>query len=374
MASRTSTNEARNARRALLGAVLSGFLALPGCSQSETPDASLPVASAAHPGAPLYERYCALCHGADGRGYRADNAPAIVGPELLRTASDSYLTTAIAQGRPGTTMSAWERRRGGPLEPAQIRTIVRYLRTFQHQPPIVVRDVDVNGEPARGAIVYGRECARCHGWHGEGNDAVQLRNPVFLATASDGFIQYAVIHGRSGTRMPAFATQLSRQQIDDVVTFVRALSKDSGPVPPPPQETPHLPALTELQIVLHPRGPRPRFNLREDRYVPAAEVERELQRGARMIVLDARPTSDWLTGHVPGAVPVPYYELDAILEALPRDGTFMIAYCGCPHAASGHVVDALRAHEFRNTAVMDEGIHFWEEQGYPTEHGAPQAH
>ena len=49
--------------------------------------------------------------------------------------------------------------------------------------------------------------------------------------------------------------------------------------------------------------------------MPAAEVARELERGARMVILDARSTSDWLRGRIPGALPVPFYELSDIIEA-----------------------------------------------------------
>ena len=49
------------------------------------------------------------------------------------------------------------------------------------------------------------------------------------------------------------------------------------------------------------------------------------------------------------------------------DDTFIVAYCACPHAASGHVVDALRERGYRNTAVLDEGILVWRELGHPVE-------
>jgi rhodanese-related sulfurtransferase len=83
-------------------------------------------------------------------------------------------------------------------------------------------------------------------------------------------------------------------------------------------------------------------------------------------MLDARPLSDWHLGHIPGAYPTPFYDdLDAIARALPRDGTWIIAYCACPHAASGKVVDGLRARGFSNTAVLDEGIDVWKQRGHP---------
>lgn len=324
-------------------------------------------------GEQLYGRYCALCHGADGEGYAADDAPALANPEFLRSASDAFLTAAIVDGRPGTAMSAWSDTRGGPLDAEEIAALVRYLRSWQRQPPVLVDEVEVDGVAMRGRAVYAQQCARCHGARGEGVDAISLANSALLATATDGFLQYAISHGRSGTRMPAFAGRLTPQQIDDVVAYLRVMSTDAGlpALAPPPQTPPELPSLADMELVIHPDGPPARLTLREERYVPSAQVKRELERGARMIIIDARATSDWLTMRIPGAIPVPYYELNSILEELPRDGTWMIAYCGCPHAASGRVVDALREHGFTNTAVLDEGIQHWHTEGYPTASGPP---
>ena len=72
---------------------------------------------------------------------------------------------------------------------------------------------------------------------------------------------------------------------------------------------------------------------------------------SRLIVLDARPTSDWLIERVPGAVPVPYYDIAPIVERLPRDGTWIVAYCACPHAASDFVVDNLREQGFDDDEI-----------------------
>lgn len=325
----------------------------------------------AHGGEALYQRYCALCHGDDAQGYAADNAPSLISQELLRSASDAFLTAAIADGRPGTPMSAFSERRGGPLDEGEIGELVAFMRSKQREPRVLVDGVRVEGDATRGSEVYAAQCAECHGARGEGVTAVALANPTFLETASDGFIQYAISHGRTGTPMTAFAGRLTPQQIDDVVTFVRALGDGRAKPPAVEEPPPRIPTLTEMDLVTHPDGPQARFILRDERYVPAAQVAREFERGAKMVLIDARPTSDWLTLRIPGAVPVPYYELSAILDDLPRDGTWMIAYCACPHAASGRVVDALRERGFRNTAVLDEGIHHWEQQGYPTATGAP---
>ena len=68
-------------------------------------------------GEQLYARMCAVCHGAEGQGYAADQAPALAHPRFIGSVTDGFLTSAIALGRAGTTMSAWSTARGGPPIP-----------------------------------------------------------------------------------------------------------------------------------------------------------------------------------------------------------------------------------------------------------------
>lgn len=319
----------------------------------------------AREGAELYARFCALCHGESGEGYAADNATRLAGQELLRTATDELLRTAIARGRLDTAMAAYGREHGGPLEPAQIDALVAFLRTWQLGPPIEVGGASVGGDPERGARLWSVRCAGCHGTLGEGASAQSLSAATFLSTASDGFLRYAIVHGREGTPMPAFGDELEAAQIEDLVAFLRRMEEEPHAVPAHLQP----PSFDAVPLMRHPDGPAPSFTLREGRFVAAAQVREAMERGARLVVLDARPTSDWLRRRLPGALPVPYYDVERIVERLPRDGTWIVAYCGCPHAASGVVVDALRARGFESTAVLDEGVYHWIDQGYPTETG-----
>ncbi|MEQ8890023.1 MAG: c-type cytochrome, partial [Sandaracinaceae bacterium] len=284
----------------------------------------------------LYRRYCALCHGRDGEGYAADDAPALASPEWLRSASDEFIRSALEEGRPGTAMSAWSRTHGGPLNEAQIEAIVTYLRSWQRHPQVDVEQVPVVGDAGRGRVVYASECAQCHGANGEGVDAIQLRNPQLLATASDGFLQYAILHGRTGTRMPAFRDRLAPDQVNDVVAHLRSFDRRRPPAHAHPGDDrlAEIPSLDEMQLVVNPDGRQARMTLRDDRFVPSAQVKRALDEGRRVVLIDARATSDWLAGRIPGAIPMPFYEMDDVVEALPRDGTWMVAYCACPHAAS----------------------------------------
>src|SRR5690606_37781268 len=48
-----------------------------------------------------YTRLCAPCHADDGTGYRADQAPSLVNPTCLESATDDFLRRSILLGRPG---------------------------------------------------------------------------------------------------------------------------------------------------------------------------------------------------------------------------------------------------------------------------------
>ena len=326
---------------------------------------SAPPARIAH-GREAYLRYCALCHRADGSGYAADHANAIGNADFLRVATDAFIRTAIADGHPGTPMSAWSRAHGGPLDDATIDDIVVFLRNRSRFNVIDVGQRRVAGNAENGRRTFGERCASCHGPRGDGTAvATSLSHPTFQRSASNGFIRYTIEHGRRGTPMLGFSS-LGAQTLDDLVAFVRTLERQPA-VPPPPMAYEPPPGLEHL--VINPTGHPPRFTLREDRFVPVADVARALENHARVVILDARATSDWNLGHIPGALPYPFYNIEEMAGRLPNDGTWILAYCACPHAASGHVVDELRRRNFRHTAVIDEGINGWRSQGLPMQSG-----
>jgi len=315
-------------------------------------------------GGALYEKYCALCHGDELQGYAADDANALANQDFLRSASDGFVATAIRRGRPGTPMAAYGDDYGGPLSKREIGLLTAFIRSHQAEPPVELPKT-VEGDPAVGKAIYAKRCVGCHGDRGQGNTALSLNNPMFLSTASDGYIRFAIAQGRRGTKMPAFGDRLSEGELNGLTRYVRSLinnvstAKPDGEVPP-----------AFDQVVINPEGPAPEFPpLREGRYVAADEVKKAIEQGARVVLLDARPTSDWLRSHIPGALPVPYYDPERMEASLPRDGTWIIAYCACPHAASGRVMDSLRDKGFEPTAVIDEGVIEWAQRGYPMTYG-----
>jgi len=75
------------------------------------------------------------------------------------------------------------------------------------------------------AVLYGDNCAGCHGTNGRGGAAIALDNPVYLAIADESAMRERIANGVSGTSMPAFAQRaggtLTEQQVDALVSGIR---------------------------------------------------------------------------------------------------------------------------------------------------------
>src|ERR1700723_1755428 len=81
-------------------------------------------------------------------------------------------------------------------------------------------------------LLYGQNCAGCHGVDGKGGVGVPLASPVFLAIADDSVIRRTAANGVPGTPMPAFARSaggmLTDKQIDALVRGIRSWEKPDG--------------------------------------------------------------------------------------------------------------------------------------------------
>lgn len=312
-------------------------------------------------GPALYARYCALCHGADREGHAADYAPSLRAPELYEGASASYLWYAVSYGRPGTAMAAFAQEQGGPLSHDDQHALMGWLVSSAGVERKPLSDAPISGDITRGEALYATHCASCHGQNGEGVTAPALANPVLLATASDAFLRDTIARGRTGTPMLPFQGALSDADLDAVTAFLRSRaagwSAPAAVVVSPPDPS---------RAVLNPLAAAAAPPVRDGRFVTAADVATALAQGQRMVILDARPLSDWQRGHIPGALPVPFYDgIESILPHLPSDDTPIFVYCACPHAASGKVVDALVKAGRRQAWVIDEGVLIWAARGYP---------
>ena len=329
-------------------------------------ECGLPLSGAERRGQELYARMCVVCHGAEGQGYAADEAPALSQPDFLASATDVYLRDAIANGRRGTTMSAWSAARSGPLSSPDIDAIIALLRSWQHGPPAVLDERAAAGDVSRGSEVFARECWRCHGTRGATGPEIHVGGPDLLGSATNGFLRLAVRRGRSGTAMPGFERKLGEAGVEDVIALLRSWQSSV----PAPSTAPATPARIPLgPTPIHPRGPEP-AGFRADPAMTSAEVVKaQLDRGARMGLLDARAPSDYIANHIAGAVSVPFYDPEPYVSALPKDA-WLVCYCACPHAESGQLARKLSGKGFAKVTVLDEGFNFWRSKGYPTRSGA----
>jgi cytochrome c oxidase cbb3-type subunit 3 len=355
------------ASRMRVWAVLRVLLVVAACVASGTLECGGPgMTEPQLRGASLYQRMCAVCHGADAQGYMADSAPAIGNPHFLAVASDRFLETSVGNGRGGTTMSAWSNGRGGPLGYKDIAAVVAYLRSLERLPKVPLDDAPSKGDPKRGADLYASRCVSCHGDRGTGGPYVHIGDPELLASAGNGMLRTTIREGRPGTLMRGFDKELGHDGIEYVVAVLRLWQGQAPATPrPTPAKTPPLPL---GPVPLNPKGPEPNGFRVQPATTPADQVHRELERGARMAILDAREPSAYMGEHIQGAVSVPFYDPDPYVPQLPRDA-WLVCYCACPHAESGQLARKLVDRGFTKVTVLDEGLGVWRTRKYGTSTG-----
>ncbi|MEI9935959.1 MAG: c-type cytochrome [Pseudomonadota bacterium] len=315
-------------------------------------------------GAELYGRMCAVCHGANGEGYKADQAPRLAQPEFQASVSDDQLREAIKNGRNGTTMSAWSTERGGPLSAEDIEQVIEFLRTWRKGARVALDERPLGGDLARGENLFARECVRCHGARGVGGPNIHIGNPQLLQVASNGFIRYAIKNGRPGTLMNGFSQTIGDEGIEDLTGLLRSWQNPEPP-PPPPAPPPPIPL---GPVPLNPRGPDAVGFKVTPEMTPMDVIHAQLQRGARMVLLDARAPSDYMNQHIAGAVSVPFYDPSPYLAKLPKNA-WLVCYCACPHAESGTLAAKLLEAGFKKVTVLDEGLGAWSAKKYPVSSG-----
>lgn len=215
-------------------------------------------------GRPLYDAYCATCHGAkgDGKGVQARflGVPPrdfTKGDYRIRTTPtgalprEEDLIRTIRVGFLGTPMPGW----GGVLTNAEQATLARFLTTFSERfaNPEPVEVIEVPPAPpsdqasiARGKELYGMfGCAACHGAEGRGDGVAaealtdDAGNKIRPADFTRGYVKggrgpepiyRAISTGLSGTPMPAFGAMLQPNQRWDLAHYVVWLGESKSPI------------------------------------------------------------------------------------------------------------------------------------------------
>ena len=218
-----------------------------------------------HPGRPVYDRWCAGCHGEDGRG--EGDAAGFMLPrprdftqalyQVRSTATGSLPTDAdilrvIDEGMPGTAMPGWR----DALTEREREDLVTYLKTFSRFfESETVEAIDFGRAPAasdevleEGRQVYQTlECFKCHGEAGRGDGAsaptqeddtgfpirpADLTQPwTFNGGGTVEDIYQRLRTGLDGTPMPSYTDAMeagiaTEEQLWSVAHYVKSLGGD----------------------------------------------------------------------------------------------------------------------------------------------------
>jgi cbb3-type cytochrome c oxidase subunit III len=185
---------------------------------------------------PVYAANCIGCHGAEGEG--TGIAPAL-NDISVRQKTDAELHRTITSGVPGTLMASWSQARTSP-EIDDLVGLIQYwdeipmgLIPQPELPPIASTDAAVI---AAGAALYDIACANCHGSDGQGTRmAPSLNVQGFLSETNDQAIKAIISQGVSNTRMPAWGGRLSDEELNSLVSFIRAWEPTAPAVAQPTQ-------------------------------------------------------------------------------------------------------------------------------------------
>lgn len=90
------------------------------------------------------------------------------------------------------------------------------------------------------------------------------------------------------------------------------------------------------------------------------------------IVIDVRNASDYVDGHIPGALQIPLSFVEGEIPWFPRDKK-IVTYCTCPaEETSGQAVLILQRGGLNNAAALVGGLDTWRARGFNVETGMPE--
>lgn len=167
----------------------------------------------------VFKTYCTLCHGERGDGIaRATKLYGNLNLAIKDRSSDFY-QTIIREGGEAVGRSKYMPTWKDELSEEQINDLVAYLAS-------------VTDPVRRGEVVYKTNCVLCHGINadGKGRAAVLYDPPPADLTRSDKNDDYKrmiiTYGGRAMGRsevMPVWGEQISKQEIEDVVAYLRTV-------------------------------------------------------------------------------------------------------------------------------------------------------
>jgi mono/diheme cytochrome c family protein len=216
-------------------------------------------------GKTVYDKQCAACHGASGRGdgeaayllypkprdFTSGNYRLVSTWERVPTDEDLFRT--ISRGMPGSAMPSW-----GHLPEAERWGLVHYVKSFAAKPWVIVPAEDPGGDGQAGKGVirvpppppftaqartlalerYADACASCHGATGRGDGAEEQKDDlgystrprdltlgVFKGSPDPVHLYRRIVAGLPGTPMPMSDWAYS-EEAWHLVNLIRSWSSD----------------------------------------------------------------------------------------------------------------------------------------------------
>lgn len=174
----------------------------------------------------VYKTYCVLCHGTHGDGSARitklhGGLSLVIGKQ-----GPDYYEKIIREGGPAVGRSEFMPTWDDELSDEQISDVVAYLSL-------------VTDPVRRGEVVFKTNCILCHGVNGDGKGrASELYNPppanLTISDKNDEYKRLIITMGGAAMGrsevMPIWGEQLSADEINDVVAYLRTIL-----VVPPPQ-------------------------------------------------------------------------------------------------------------------------------------------
>lgn len=172
---------------------------------------------------------CAACHGAQGEGNAALNAPKIAGQGAwyLRNALNSY-KNGVRGADPGDTYGRQMAPMAATLiNDAAVENVIAYIQDFPDEPA----PVTIEGDAESGSELY-TTCAYCHGDAGQG---IRAMNAPRLAGMTDWYIVRQLQNFKDGVRgahpsdyygfQMGFMARILRdeQAMNDLVAYINTL-------------------------------------------------------------------------------------------------------------------------------------------------------
>ncbi|MEQ6343075.1 MAG: c-type cytochrome [Gammaproteobacteria bacterium] len=167
----------------------------------------------------VYKSYCVLCHGATANGDAKAAKLYDVATLAIKPMPTEYYESIIRKGGAAVGKSPFMPPWQEELSDEQVRDVISYLG--------VARDA-----VGRGEVVFKTNCVLCHGVKGDGKGraSVLFNPPPANLTRSDKNDEYKTMiitmggaaMGRSPV-MPVWGEQLSTQEINDAVVYLRTI-------------------------------------------------------------------------------------------------------------------------------------------------------